>query len=151
MPPYWGFPGGASGKEPVCQCRRCRFDPRVGTIPLEKEKVTHFSILAWRIPWKEEPGGLQPMGSQELDTTERLNNNSHCFPCQHRSVVPSALRLAFEILSYPASLCVLFPRPLPVLFLPLKMYSLAPTPTFCILANHQINITSPKKSPQSLP
>ena len=30
--------------------------------PLEKEMVTHFSILAWRIPWTEEPGGLQSMG-----------------------------------------------------------------------------------------
>ena len=39
---------------------------------LEKEIVIPFSILAWRIPWKEEPGGLQSMGSKELDMTERL-------------------------------------------------------------------------------
>ena len=32
--------------------------------PLEKGIATHSSILAWRIPWTEEPGGLQPMGSQ---------------------------------------------------------------------------------------
>ena len=32
--------------------------------PLEKGMATHFSILAWRIPWTEEPGGLQSMGSQ---------------------------------------------------------------------------------------
>ena len=32
--------------------------------PLEKGKATHSSILAWRIPWREEPGGLQSMGSQ---------------------------------------------------------------------------------------
>ena len=31
---------------------------------LEKEMATHSSILAWRIPWTEEPGGLQPMGLQ---------------------------------------------------------------------------------------
>ena len=37
--------------------------------PLEKEMATHSSILAWRIPWTEEPGGLQSMGSQESDTT----------------------------------------------------------------------------------
>ena len=36
---------------------------------LEKEMATHSSILAWRVPWTEEPGGLQSMGSQELDTT----------------------------------------------------------------------------------
>ena len=34
--------------------------------PLEKEMATHSSILAWRIPWKEEPGGLQSMGSQRV-------------------------------------------------------------------------------------
>ena len=35
--------------------------------PLEKEMVTHSSILAWKIPWTEEPGELQSMESQELD------------------------------------------------------------------------------------
>ena len=34
--------------------------------PLEKEIATHSSILAWRIPWTEEPGGLQSMGSQRV-------------------------------------------------------------------------------------
>ena len=37
--------------------------------------VTHSSILAWKIPWTEEPSGLQSMGSQESDTTERLNHH----------------------------------------------------------------------------
>ena len=37
--------------------------------PLEKETVTHSSILAWRIPWTEDPRRLQSTGSQELDTT----------------------------------------------------------------------------------
>ena len=37
--------------------------------PLGKEMATHSSILAWRIPWTEEPGGLQPVGSQESVTT----------------------------------------------------------------------------------
>ena len=34
--------------------------------PLEKEMATHFSILAWEIPWTEEPGGLQSMGSPRV-------------------------------------------------------------------------------------
>ena len=34
--------------------------------PLEKERATHSSILAWRIPWTEEAGGLQFMGSQRV-------------------------------------------------------------------------------------
>ena len=37
--------------------------------PLEKEMAIHFSILAWKIPWREDPGGLQSMWSQESDTT----------------------------------------------------------------------------------
>ena len=37
--------------------------------PLEKEMATHSSILAQRIPWTEEPGRIQSMGSQESDTT----------------------------------------------------------------------------------
>ena len=34
--------------------------------PLEKEMATHSSILAWKIPWTEEPGGLQPLGSRRV-------------------------------------------------------------------------------------
>ena len=41
--------------------------------PLEKEMGTHSSILAWRVPRTEEPGGLQSMGRRKLDTTEQLN------------------------------------------------------------------------------
>jgi len=37
--------------------------------PLGKKMATHSTIPAWEIPWTEEPGGLQSMGSQELDTT----------------------------------------------------------------------------------
>jgi len=44
-----------------------------GEDPLEKGMATHSSILAWRIPWTEDPGGLQSMGLQRvLDTTEQL-------------------------------------------------------------------------------
>ena len=38
--------------------------------PLEKGMATHSSILAWRIPWTEEPDRLQSMGRKELDMTE---------------------------------------------------------------------------------
>ena len=40
---------------------------------MEKEMATHSSILAWRIPWMEELGGLQSTGRKESDTTERLH------------------------------------------------------------------------------
>ena len=59
-----GFPGGASGKELTCQCRR-RKEMRVqflgGEDSPEEEMATHFSILAWEISWTEEPGELQSM------------------------------------------------------------------------------------------
>ena len=42
--------------------------------PLEKEMATHSSILAWRIPWTEELGGLQSTGRKVLDTTEWLQS-----------------------------------------------------------------------------
>ena len=38
--------------------------------PLEKGMATHSSILAWRIPWTDEPGGLRSMGLQESDVTD---------------------------------------------------------------------------------
>ena len=44
--------------------------------PLEKEMATHSSILAWRIPWTEETGGLTVHGvAKESDITERLTSN----------------------------------------------------------------------------
>ena len=45
--------------------------------PLEKEMATHSSILAWRIPWTEEPVRQQSVGLQESDTTEQLNTYIH--------------------------------------------------------------------------
>ena len=57
-----GFSVAASGKEPACQCRR-RKRRGVHSLgwedPLEEGMTTHSSILAWRIPWTEEPGRLQ--------------------------------------------------------------------------------------------
>ena len=42
---------------------------------LEKEMATHSNILAWEIPWTEDAGRLQSMGSQESDTTWQLNHH----------------------------------------------------------------------------
>ena len=51
--------------------------------PLEKGMATHSSLLAWRIPWTDEPGGLQSIGSQRVghDLTQmypQLGQNSNC-------------------------------------------------------------------------
>ena len=57
-----GFPGGSDGKESACNAGD--WDSILSQEdPLEKEMATHSSILAWRIPWTEEPGRLQPTGS----------------------------------------------------------------------------------------
>ena len=63
-----GFPGGASGKESACQCRRHEMQVRsLGQEdPLEEGMATHSSILAWRIPWTGEAGGLQSVGLQRV-------------------------------------------------------------------------------------
>ena len=46
--------------------------------PLEKGMATHSSILAWRIPWTEEPGGLQSMGSRRIQHDWVTNNSFRC-------------------------------------------------------------------------
>ena len=46
--------------------KRCRSDPWVGKIPLEEGTAIHASILAWRIPWTEEPGRLWFIVSQRV-------------------------------------------------------------------------------------
>ena len=50
----------------------------------EKEMATQSSIIAWRIPWTEEPGDYSPRGGKELDTTETLNH--HHYPVMPVSV-----------------------------------------------------------------
>ena len=47
--------------------------------PLEEGMATHSSILAWRIPWTEEPGGLQSMGSQRVRHKYRGYARTHTF------------------------------------------------------------------------
>ena len=58
-------------------------ETRVGSLgredPLEEGTATHSSILVWRILWTEEPGGLQSMGSKELDTTEATKHTHMLF------------------------------------------------------------------------
>ena len=46
-----GFPCGSAGKESTCKAGDHGLIPGLGTLPLKKGKATHFSILAWRIPW----------------------------------------------------------------------------------------------------
>ena len=62
-----GFPGGASGREPVCQGRRpkrLRFNPWVGKIPCRRKWQPTPVFLPGESPWTEGPGRLQSMGLQ---------------------------------------------------------------------------------------
>ena len=63
---------GSDGKKIHLQCHRSRFDS------LEKGMATHSSILAWEIPWTEEPGGLQSMGSQRVGATTTQDRATKC-------------------------------------------------------------------------
>ena len=63
-----GFLGGSDSKESACSAGDPGSISGSGRSPGEG-MATHSSILAWTIPWTEEPGGLQPMGSQESDKT----------------------------------------------------------------------------------
>ena len=59
------FPGSSDGKESACNAGDSGLIPGSGR-SLEKGMAIHSSILAWRIPWTEEPGGLQSLESQRV-------------------------------------------------------------------------------------
>ena len=61
----WGFLGGSDSKESACKAGDPGSIPGVGN-PLEKEVAIHSSSIAWKIPWTEQPGRLQSMGSQRV-------------------------------------------------------------------------------------
>ena len=62
---HLGFPGGSAVKNPPANAGDVGLIPGLGK-PLEKEMATHASVLAWEIPWTEEPGGMQSTGSQRF-------------------------------------------------------------------------------------
>ena len=64
---FWGFPGGLGEMNPFASARDLGLSPGWED-PLEREMATHSSILDWEMPWTEEPGGLQSMGSQKSRT-----------------------------------------------------------------------------------
>ena len=68
-----GFPGGSDSKDPPAKQETWVWS--LGQEDsLEKKMATHSNTLAWKIPWIEEPDGLQSMGLQELDMTQWLNS-----------------------------------------------------------------------------
>ena len=75
----WDFPGDSTVKNlPAEQKQQETWDWSLGgEDPLEEGMAAHSSILAWRIPRTEEPGGLYSMGHKELDTTEATEHTAH--------------------------------------------------------------------------
>ena len=75
-----GVPDGTKSKDSTCQCRDGRDELRFPgrEVSPEQETATHASVLAWKIPWTEEPEGLQSRRSgrvsKESDTAEQLSN-----------------------------------------------------------------------------
>lgn len=60
-----GFPGGSESKESACKAGGLSLIPGLED-SLEKKMAIHSSIRAWKIPWTEEPGRLQSIGSQRF-------------------------------------------------------------------------------------
>ena len=72
-----GFPGGSEGKESTCNAGHLCSIPGLRRSPGEGTGSTHSSILAWRIPWTEEPSWLQSMGLQRVKRDWEINTHTH--------------------------------------------------------------------------
>ena len=89
----WGFPGGSVGEEYACNAGdegRHGFDSQEGGM------VTHSSILAWRIPWAEEPGGPQSMGVTKSRTRVKQLSTHACtqgWCCRERSHINDSVQV----------------------------------------------------------
>ena len=72
---YTGFPGGSAAKNlhGMQEIQETRVQSLGQEDPLEEEIATHSSILAWRIPWAEEPGGLQSTLSKRVGHNQATN------------------------------------------------------------------------------
>ena len=66
-----------------------------GEDPLEKDMATHSSILAWRIPWTEEPDGLQSMGLQRVEDKSAINIHTHTQTHTQTHTHTQSLRICF--------------------------------------------------------
>ena len=121
-PVFLGFPCGSAGKESTCNAGDLSLIPGLGrspgkgkgyplqysglensmdyivheTIQFGEGNGTQSSTLAWKIPWTEEPGRLQSMGSQESDTTQQLTHHhwdGYCRAEFQSRYIPPLLKL----------------------------------------------------------
>ena len=112
-----------------------------GEDPLEKEMATHPSILAWRIPWTEEPSKLQSTGLQRVGhdwVTDNTCTNKQIAP----SVFPCAVQWAFSSLAGPV-LCCSWPAPSDACRLPYHRSPVSPRDT--------VSLSHPSTHPSAYP
>ena len=92
---------------PVQEVQETRVQSLSREDPLEEGMATHSNVLAWEIPWTEEPGGLQSMGSQKNRT--QLSTHTHwCHTAEHFLADISAISLIVTLIL--ATLRLLFPK-----------------------------------------
>ena len=102
---FLGFPGGSISKKSTYnagdppECRRPRFNLWIRKI-LWRRIWQSTPILAWRIPWTEEPGGLQSMSFQESDTIKQLSHHQICFWLDQHLNVLTTLHTSNFLLLY---------------------------------------------------
>ena len=101
------FPGGSDGKKSACNAGDPSSISGSGRYRLEKGMATHSSILAWGIPWKEEPGGLQSMVLQRIrHNWATKHNTAHTFMARtwyskrYGIIFPSLIEILSEHKSY---------------------------------------------------
>lgn len=100
-----GFPVGSEGKESTCNAGDPDSIPGAGGDMLEEEGATHSSVPAWRIPWIEEPGGLQSIGTQRVRhdwsnlarrPIRTENQSKYCLGCQDMLILSLSASLEIQ-------------------------------------------------------
>ena len=103
----WGFPGGTSGKEPTCQCKKhetCGFNPWVRKIPWRRV----WQPTPWRTPWTEESYRLQSVGSRRIGNDRSDLALTHGYvPLVLSQFIPPSPSPAVSILC----VCIFIPPP----------------------------------------
>ena len=95
--PWW-----LSGKESACQCRRLHVLSLGQEDPMEEELATHSTVLVWRSPWTEEPGGLQSVGSQRvghdstMTATDGALGSLHLFAVVNNAVMTTCINICLH-------------------------------------------------------
>ena len=98
----WGFPGGSVVKNLPAK-QETRVQLRGQEVSLEKETASHSSILAWEIPWTEEPGGATIHGVAKLDTTNNwawpmhLSVDVFCTDTSEKAIATHSSTVAWKI------------------------------------------------------